>query len=638
MLFFQGLLLLGYLYAHLTTRFLGPRRQAVLHIFLLAISLLLLPIVPNDSWKPSGDEDPTLLIIGLMAASIGLPYFLLSSTGPLVQVWFAREKPGSVPYRLFALSNFGSMLGLISYPLFFEPLFAIPHMAIGWSVAFACFALTCSTLAALSLRVKVAVSQLNPVGKSSAPKQGDRFRWLALAAFPTILLMSITSHLTQNIAPVPLLWVLPLVLYLATFILCFEGRNWYRRRWYLPLFIIFIPAMIFFVAVPTLMLSGIGWPIVLFCTGLFVCCMVCHGELVRIKPHPSYLTSFYLMIAVGGAIGGVFVAVLAPRIFNDDYELVIALIATLIAVSKVIHQGLDNSPESALKRDMWSKGIVFATTLISLLVLARYILLDEQDIRQRNFYGTVKVSRHGVGDESVKQLTHGVILHGFQYMHPEKRSWSTTYYGEQSGAGLALLASRTFSGQRVGVVGLGVGTMASYCREGDYYKFYEINPLIIDLAKSEFTYLADCKAIVEIKKGDARLSLESEKFQSFDLLALDAFSGDSVPVHLLTQEAFGLYFHHLKKGGILAVHVTNRNLNLIPVVKAAADYYKKEAWHVQSKTDENKGSTRADWILVGDQLAVSNFKKLEVDFNEEKTASKIRPWTDGYSSIYTILK
>jgi SAM-dependent methyltransferase len=638
MLFFQLLLLLGYLYAHLTVRYLRPRRQAMLHILLLGASMALLPIVPDASWKPSGDADPSWRILGLMAAMIGLPYFLLSSTGPLIQAWYAREEAGRIPYRLFALSNFGSMLGLLSYPLLFEPRLATRSMSLGWSAGYGVFALCCIALSVRGAWMTAGVSAAAPAMAPVTLERYARLRWVALAAWPTVLLMSITSHLTENIAPIPLLWVLPLVLYLLSFILCFEGGGWYRRGWYLPLFAFVVPVMVVLCMFPLLLNENAIWQILFFCTGLFVCCMVCHGELARRKPAPSQLTAYYLMIAIGGAIGGVFVALLAPRLFNDNYELGMAAIGAFLLVFFLVFREPDAAMPFMLSREAAKKAMVFTATLSICLYMGKELVLERGAIKARNFYGIVKVRDVGEGKDAVRQLSHGIILHGFQYLQADRRRWPTSYYGAVGGAGVGMAASRTEGAQRVGVVGLGAGTMATYCRPGDYYRFYEINPLVSKLAASEFSFLSDCKARVDIAHGDARLSLEAEPPQHFDLIVLDAFSGDAIPVHLLTREAFGEYFRHLNGGGVLAVHVSNLHLDLVPVVQSAAAYYQRDSFLVDSYSDPRTGISRAQWVLVGRPASIAHPERIRQVATQFPRRSTIRPWTDDYSSIYSILK
>jgi SAM-dependent methyltransferase len=634
MLFFQVVLFLGYLYAHLTTRFLTPRRQSLLHLALLLASLGLLPIAASSSWKPGAGDDPVPLIVGLMGASIGLPYFLLSTTGPLVQAWFAREQTGTVPYRLFALSNFGSMLGLLSYPVLFEPRLAVPAMANAWSLAYGIFVVTCALLAARWLRREGAVV---PAAPSEPLPARMHAWWLLLAALPAVLLMAVTSHLTQNVAPIPLLWVLPLALYLASFIFCFEGGRWYRRRWFLVLLVPAVPAMLLFSTLPHWLPKNLAAPMALFCAGLFVCCMVCHGELARLKPPPSRLTAYYLMIAAGGAAGGAFVALLAPRIFNDDYEMAVALLGISFAIPTLIYRDPAGSSYPWLQRAHWHVGAVFGVTFMVLLFAARIAFFDRHDIKQRNFYGVVKIKDVGQGMDSFRQLAHGTILHGLQYRPPNKRQLATTYYGEDSGVVLALRAVSPASGARVGVVGLGVGTMAAHCRPGDHYRFYEINPLVVHAATTSFSFLSGCAGSVDIAEGDARLTLEREPAQQFDLLVLDAFSGDSIPVHLLTREAFALFFRHLKPGGVLAVHTSNRYLELAPVVRQAAGHFGKEALIVQREGDKAKHLTASQWVLLGEPSAPA-MAQLRQAGKPIVVNTALRPWTDDYSSLLGALK
>lgn len=637
LLFFQVLLLLGYLYAHWSSRFLAPKMQAVLHILLLLASIALLPIAPSESWKPSGGEDPTWLIMGLMLATIGLPYFLLSTTGPLVQAWFAREQTGTVPYRLFALSNLGSMLGLISYPVLFEPALSIPAMSMAWSAAYVVFALLCAMLAARGLRLAGAARGTAAIETAVRPSASTLALWAALAACPTILLMGVTSHLTQNVAPVPFLWVLPLALYLLSFILCFEGGNWYRRRWYLPVFLLWLAVMNVDLLKP-LADRGVWVPILLYGSGLFVSCMLCHGELARMKPHPAHLTAFYLMIALGGALGGIFVAIAAPRLFNNNYELPIAAIATALLIATLIHR--DTPPPRKPAYWTWPNAMAIGVALIAIFAAIGTDKANSMHrVQARNFYGTLRVSDIVKNGHWERQLAHGSILHGSQYLDAGLQQTPMSYYGDNGGAGMAVLATRKpGEPQRVGVIGLGTGTMAAYGRAGDYYRFYEINPLVAEIARTQFSFLPESAAAIETVLGDARQSLERDAPQEFDVLVVDAFSGDSIPVHLLTREAFAAYFRHVRTGGVVAVHISNRNLDLAPVVRHASDYFGKTARLVDSQDDGLRGLLGSKWILISDRADVFDASELAGIAVELDAASSIRPWTDDYSSIYTILK
>lgn len=637
MLFFQVLLLLGYFYSHWIVRFLAPGSQSFLHMGLLAAALLLLPIAPDPSWRPVGHENPTLRILLLLAATIGLPYFVLSTTGPLIQAWFARERPGSVPYRLFALSNFGSLLALLAYPVAVEPWLATRWQSWIWSGLFVCFALSCGLLAWRGRKGEKAHEALH-ASPPPAPGRAELAAWGALAACPSVLLIADTSFLTENIAPIPLLWVLPLALYLLSFVLCFESRGWYRRTIFLPLLTLGLGALAY---LPTLginalpVLASIGINL----TAFFVACMVCHGELARRQPHPAHLTGYYLMLAVGGACGGLFVGLVAPYCFNSNYELSVGLVLTALVVALVVLPG-HRFASPARRSAAWGFALL-ATVTIAYVRLAHHLEeLDGARVTVRNFYGTLRVFESGEGEDARRTLMHGQIIHGRQFIAADRQARATTYYGPEGGAGRALLAKAAATGGplKVGVVGLGVGTLVAYGRPGDSFRLYEIDPLVIALARSQFTYLARTPARTETVLGDARLSLERDPAQDFDVLIVDAFSGDSVPVHLLTHEAFAAYFRHLKPDGVLALHITNRFLDLRPVVRSAADEFGRSVRLVQSGNDADRLLFRSEWALMSADAEF--FKRPELV--EAATDIPSRPgfagWRDDYSSIFAVLK
>jgi hypothetical protein len=358
--------------------------------------------------------------------------------------------------------------------------------------------------------------------------------------------------------------------------------------------------------------------------------MACHGELARLKPPPAQLTAYFLMIALGGAIGGIFTGLVAPRIFNDDYELALSCIAAVCIVGAACqYRQTGPAPNS---RPI--KATILCTTLLGVMWAANAISPSTPTIKGRNFYGTVKVKDTGSGEALVRQLTHGVIIHGRQFLDPSRQSWPTTYFGMSGGAGIAIAASRHGGPQHVGIIGLGIGTMAAYCRPGDTYRFYEINPLVEQFANEHFTYLRNCPAHKEIATGDARLVMDAEPSQQFDMLAVDAFSGDAVPVHLLTREAFAIYFRELKPDGVLAVHVSNRYLNLVPIVQKAADTFNRAAFLAASGSDEARGLKASTWVLVGQREQLVRFASL----HELPPATGLRPWTDDYSSLLGIMK
>jgi SAM-dependent methyltransferase len=630
MLFFQLLLLCGYVYSHAFVARRIPARRYV-HIALLALAAATLPLAAGAAWKPAGGEDPTVRILGLLATSVGLPYFALSTTGPLVQAWHARSHPGMTPYRLFALSNLGSMLALLSYPLLVEPTLALGRQAAIWSAGFVLFALLCG---ALAWRTRGEDASPSSAEEAQKPGLGLQALWAALAACASTLLLAFTGHMTLNIAAIPFLWVLPLALYLLSFVLCFEASGWYRRWLFLPLL-----AAGFAAICVTLTRSNPSlWTLIpLYSATLFVACMVCHGELARSKPHPRYLTGFYLMLALGGALGGVLVGLVAPNAFHDLYELPLGMIALCVCAGLALLRD-----RASLFHGRWGTAarIAFLVAVVALGVqLSRTYRENAADLRVmlRNFYGVLNVRDSGEGPYAMRVLSHGTIIHGKQFLEDAKRDLPTTYYGVTSGVGLAILDARARGPVRIGVVGLGAGTLAAYGRTGDFIRFYDINPQVLDLARSEFSFLKDSPAKVDVELGDARLSLEGEAPQNFDVLALDAFSSDAIPVHLLTVEAFRAYLRQLKPGGILAVHISNRYLDLVPVVQQAAQALSLELREVNNDDDDDAGVYRSDWLLVSATPAAFVGPLLK-EAQRVIATQRVRLWTDDYSDLYRILK
>ncbi|MES2563247.1 MAG: fused MFS/spermidine synthase [Pseudomonadota bacterium] len=631
LVFFQFLLLFGYAYSDWTTRRMKPRHQVGLHIVLLIASLISLPILADPSWKPSGEEEPTWRILGMLAATIGLPYFLLSTTGPLVQAWFARSSfSATTVYRLFALSNLASLLALISYPFVVEPWVTTVTQSYGWSVGYAVFAALCVAAAVYSAwatRTSQAVAA-TPARASSdvKPTVGDYAMWLIFSAMGSFMLLTVTNHITHDVASVPFLWILPLSIYLITFILCFEGRSWYRRHIFLGPLLIAVGAMAW--ALNTdVSINNIQQAVALFAVGLFVCCMFFHGELAHMKPAPRYLTSFYLMVSLGGALGGFFVGFVAPRLFLTYYEFGLGLIVTLLLAIFVVRRLPFFVPLMAVCAAGFSGYHVYHYVD----ALSRNAL-----VMTRNFYGTLRVRDTGSGDAAVRRLMHGVIMHGEQYRDPERRIQPTTYYGPSSGIGLTINA---LSAQplRVAVIGLGTGTLATYGRPGDTYRFYELNPQVVEIARSHFTYLSESRAKVETVLGDARLTMEREAPQAYDVIAIDAFSSDSIPVHLITREAISTYLKHLKPDGVIAFHVTNRFLKLAPVVKKIADEHKLQTALVVDEAEESDLS-KTDWVVVTRNANLLARKEIKAAASEIDTIPGLAVWTDDYNNLFRILK
>jgi SAM-dependent methyltransferase len=637
LLFFQMALLLGYLYAHALVRYLKPRTQMLVHAGLLLVSALALPVYPSASWKPVGGGDPTLRILGLLAVTVGLPYFLLSTTGPLLQAWYSRRFHGAMPYRLYALSNAGSMFALLSYPVLFEPVFTTHQQAWMWSVAYGVFALLCLVTAIRSGNAAAeTVAEPEAVERPSAKKY---LMWLLLPAVASVLLLAITNHLSQNVAAIPFLWVLPLSIYLLSFILCFEGSGWYRRNPYLQLLAVALGSMAYALSVDSTGSVPIKVMVPLFTMGLFTCSMVCHGELARLKPHPRYLTHFYLMIAAGGALGGLLVGLVAPHLFNAIYEMPLGLVACAVLVVWVLRQ---DAELKWFQRWRQPAPIVAAVLTVALAVFVGLQVRDSVRATRelvRNFYGALKVRDNGPATQldATRTLTNGTINHGEQFLNPARRDLPTTYYGPDTGVGLAIREKGKSGAIRVGVIGLGTGTLAAYGRLGDYFRFYEINPLVLRLAHTEFSFLGDSKAKVDVAMGDARLSLERESPENFDVLVVDAFSSDSIPVHLLTLEAMELYFRHLRPDGVLAVHISNRYLDLEPVLAGETRATGKMARVVDTDDDDTQDVFGATWVLMTSRASGFHGEELRnsAEIGSQRT---VRLWTDDYSNLFRILK
>jgi hypothetical protein len=632
LVFFQFLLLFGYAYSDWTTRKLEPRRQAALHIVLLLASLASLPIIPDAGWKPSGGDDPTWRILGLLTVTIGLPYFLLSTTGPLVQAWFARSFPAGTVYRLFALSNFGSLLALVAYPFAVEPWITTPHQSWGWSAGYALFVTLCAASAIYGARRRPQTAgdaETAAQPDVAAPRRKDYALWLLLSGMGSFMLLAVTNHITHDVASVPFLWILPLTLYLLSFILCFEGRGWYRRIYFL---------------VPLLAsVGGMAWSLYaergivdirealpLFAAGLFLMCMFLHGELAALKPAPRYLTRFYLMVSLGGALGGLAVGLVAPKIFNTYYEFSAGLIATLLIAVYITRRMNPLVPALVLVAVGFSGYYIYRYTTA---------LKADTHLMTRNFYGTLRVKDTGpaTDPDAVRRLMHGMIMHGEQYLAGGRRDEPTTYYGATSGIGRLVKALQPSGPLRVGVVGLGTGTMAIYGRRGDFYRFYEINPQVVGIARGEFSYLKDSGAQIDIVLGDARLGMEREPPQRYDVLVIDAFSSDAIPVHLITREALAVYMRHMKPRGVVAFHVTNRFLRLAPVVKRIAG---DQGLHALLIVDEAEDSdlAKTDWVLVTrDQAAFEGLDLVRYAENIEDIPGS-RVWTDDFNNLFQILK
>lgn len=728
LLFFQSLLFAGYAYAHFTHAWLSPGRQAALHVLVLIASLALLYFmhaIPGSDLQPRGDAEPTRAILTILAVTIGLPYFVLSATGPLLQAWFARSFPGRTPYRLYALSNVGSLLALLSYPFLFERKFDLSVQASLWSAGFIAFAVLCAYAAWRVQKPSVgqavpdnpphleSVAGIEPNADaipdaSPEPSAGHFLMWLLLPAFASVVLMATTNHISTDVAVVPLLWIVPLALYLLTFIIAFDRPSWYWPTTIAVLALLFIyPTSALYKKnnVGTIRLyqcgitgrtiesiaqffqrtpddssetSGtsdakgpsveIGFRTALFVNfaTMFCICLLCHGQLARLKPPPQHLTAYYLMMSAGGALGGIAVSLVAPHVFKTILEWNLAIFTAAICaagiilsavVTRAVGQSTSHTPS------LWPRYL-----LIALLLPFSFIFLDLTEYlfsrrhgavhESRNFFGALTIKETAPEDPAANELVllNGTTIHGSQFRSGQRRGMPTSYYATTSGVGLVLNyfhANRPPGGVRIGDVGLGAGTLAAYALKLDHIRFYEINPTVVDIATSGkwFTYVSDCKqrgARCDVKLGDARLSLQNEGVQGdqlpYHVLVLDAFSGDAVPTHLLTAEAMDIYRPriatraNMEVEGALLIHVSNRYLDLDRVARGAAQHIGMEAIEVRSKEDDDKSINNADWIvLTNNKNLIAHLAPHAAKRPPEENHPPVL-WTDAHSSLFEILR
>jgi hypothetical protein len=630
LVFFQSVLLAGYAYADLTMR-LGARRQAILHVGLLALSLAFLPILASSSWKPQGDEAPVLRILLLLLVTIGLPYFLLSTTTPLLQSWYWRRFQSAVPYRLFALSNLASLIALLGFPLFFEPAFDLKKLGWGWSFVFVGFAFLCAATAWLSMNGSYEKTSTNV--KTQKPSNRVQLQWLALSAMGSVMLLAVTNHITQNISSVPFLWVLPLALYLISFILAFDHPRWYLRPAFVAAMAILLPAMAYYV--PSLDLK-VAVP--LYLGGLFASCMFCHGELARLKPDPSHLTRFYLMMSLGGALGAVLVAIVAPMTLPGYFELGIALVLLALLLTMRLA-----GPAGARSPAVWG-GVAISLATLVLVVRGADDYSTGVRVMERDFYGVVRTADHR-NPVPYRSMYHGSIMHGGQLLGDAFRNTPADYFSPGSGYGRVFRSLREMNPHKplqVGIIGLGAGVVGAWMRPGDALTFYEISPRVVDIARAEFTFLSDTPAKTEIMMGDGRLSLEREPPRGYDVLGIDAFSGDSIPMHLVTREAMASYVKHIKPDGVIVFQATNRFIDLLPVVKRLASEFGLEAVNIGDVPDGEEGPEY--WYSSTDQVIVTRNKKLlawpAIAEASETIADRpqLPTFTDAHYNLLRILK
>ncbi len=625
--FFQCVLLLGYGYAYVVT-VLAPNRAEFLgwlHCGLLGLGALsLVGLRGGYAGRMAGATlHPAVAIFLALTGMVGLPFLLLSATGPLLQVWVARRSEGVVPYRMFALSNVGSLLALVGYPVVVEPYVTLRLQRFGWAVGFLGYAGLCGWLAWQSRRwnarraeellddkeILERAHSLRPgpenqsalagetgeeVSKGDGGAAGSWGLWFGLSGAAAMQLCAVTSHLTVNVAAIPLLWVVPLGVYLVSFVLAFEFAKLYRRGVVVRVLVVMLASLGYLLSKTDVSLP-ISLSVGFFLLELFFACWFCHAEVYAVRPRgPRAAAGFYLVVAAGGAAGSMFVAVLSPLIFRANYDLPVAFAMTAgMALAVMWNEGWP-------QRLLWGVSTVLCCALVWMLYNGYRI---DSLVNVRNFYGSLRVKESHLPEQAgtSRVLLHGSIKHGMQWFADEYRMEPTTYYARDSGVGLALGYCCEGRPRKVGVIGLGAGTMAAYGRDGDTIEFYEINPLVEGIARKLFTYVRESKARVTVVDGDARMSLEKQAAQGFDVLVVDAFSGDAIPVHLLTVEALREYRRHMAPGGVIAFHVSNQYLDLAPVLGRLAQAERMEARVVDSPGRDDRGEFAAKWVLLAER-------------------------------------
>jgi hypothetical protein len=652
MLFFQIALTGGYAYANWLIKNIKAKNQTTIHLVLMGISVCLIlylgmawpsPITPAVSWKPANINHPVPDIFLLLAISVGLPFFVLSTNSPLMQAWFSRKNPGRSPYWLYALSNIGSLLGLILYPIVIEPLLTLKWQGWIWTGGYLLFVIVAGYNAVLALRgssAPVAAEKNLLENDRPGSTKGIQVLWILLSASASLLVLAVTSQITQEVAVIPFLWVLPLTIYLFSFVLAFSSQRWYQRGIF-TFFLLFGTCAWFLVLLnPS---TNFILQIVIYSFLLFAAVMICHGELYSLRPEASLLTRFYLMTSIGGAMGGLFVNLVAPSIFRGYWELYFGFAFVWILLAIVSYKRTGS--RLGLRADVLVGAMAMA---VSIFVGFYVFNLSKGDLFvQRNFYGVVRVGRLELGEsqQGAYTLVHGSTIHGLQLLNADRRDTPTSYYGKNSGVGLAVLTNPHYgAGMRVGVLGLGVGTLAAYGQPGDQYRFYEINPVIVDLAYGQggfFSFLKDSRASIEVVAGDARISLEKELEaglrNDFDILVLDTFSSDSIPVHLVTREAFAIYLQHLAPDGLIAAHITNKRLDLRPIFWQLAQYYNLDIAILQDPAGEDNPATYpSTWVLLSRDARLLEVPGLVDRMDTYHT--NIPLWTDDYSNLIQLLK
>jgi len=629
LVFFQLALLFGYVYAHWIGR--QASHGGRIHLAVLVVAIAIVGLTTRLRLDLSGGAaHPVTTIFTALSLSIGLPFFLLGSTSPLLQVWISRSEGGPIPYRLFALSNAGSLLALVIYPALVEPYLTLKHQRAAWSVGFAIYAILSMVLAS-KRRQPVPAPASEAITDAPPASPRTKALWFLLPMVAAMQLSAVTAHLTSDIAAIPLLWVIPLAFYLLTFILAFEYPALYRRGIVIRFLVIMLASLGYALSKTDSSLP-ITINILFFLVEAFFACFFCHAEVYALRPRrTSEATVFYLLLAAGGVAGTFFVGIASPLLFAANYDLPISFFLT--AVLALVVTWSDGWPQ----RLLWSTGSVL---LLALIVMLHIVYARSTMLEVRNFYGSLRVKQSDTPPQvqPVRLLMNGAIQHGTQLFAPGMSGVPTSYYAEDSGVGLALRYCCASAPRRIGVVGLGTGTIAAYGQHGDQLRFYEINPLVRPIAQSLFTYLRDSGAQITFADGDARTSLTREEPQNFNVLVVDAFSGDAIPLHLLTVQAMQLYQRHLAPGGILAFHVSNQYLNLAPEIGELALAAGMSAREVNSPFNDSRGEYPASWVLVTRNRDFLESPEIVTMATRIPPIPGLNAWTDDYSSLLPILR
>jgi hypothetical protein len=627
LVFFQTALLLAYLYAH----WFAQRSHWNLHFALLllatgsAIAWSVQPVSLNST-------HPIASIFFALSVSIGLPFLMLGATSPLLQVWLARIQLTAIPWRLYALSNLASFLALALYPTLVEPYFTLHAQRLIWCCGFSAFALIFALLTwktRAQTEAQTQPTQSNESQVSSAPLL-HKLLWILLPMGAAMQLSAVTAYLTSNIAAIPLLWILPLAVYLLTLILAFQFPRFLPRAIITRFLVVMLAGLAYMLSQVDVTLP-IRVSIAFFLVEVFISCLFCHTEAYALRPQrSSESTLFYLLFAAGGALGSFFIGIASPLLFSNNYDIVLTFLATALLAVAVNWFG------GWAQRLLWSTASIL---LIALVVMLHTAYARDTPLAVRNFYGSLRV-RQAIQypAATVRTLLNGTIQHGSQIFSDQLRRKPTTYYAEDSGIGIVLHQCCPGRARNIGVIGLGVGTIAAYGQPGDRIRFYEINPAVIPIAHNLFTYLRESAATIDIVEGDARTSLASEPPQQFDVLVVDAFSGDAIPLHLLTTQAITLYKRHLAHGGIIAFHISNQHVDLEPEIALLAQSVAMTAMRVSSAENREIGEYTATWMLLTDNA--NFFAKPEVASHVRKPTinPSLRVWTDDYSSLLALLR